>query len=149
MASKGAAAGAAAAAVWYACDPLLKRLFRTPYADSQLVGPFLASGRLEPVANLGTHCAAGAAFGHVFARLGGRGVRAGVAAAVVENTLLWPGLTLVERVHPRRRDGSWPRLVTSGRAFASATAGHALFGALLGAALGRRGELVRREPGLH
>ena len=140
MVPRGGAAGAAAAAVWFACDPLLKRAFRTPYADSELVGPFLARGRLEPAANFATHVAAGAAFGRVFVRLGGRSVRAGVAAAVVENTLLWPGLALVERLHPKRRDGTWPPIVSSGRAFASATAGHALFGALLGAAVARRCE---------
>ncbi|HKI91500.1 MAG TPA: hypothetical protein VJ986_04305 [Gaiellaceae bacterium] len=142
MAPRGGAAGAAAAAAWFACDPLLKRAFGTPYADSELVGPFLTRGRLEPLANFVTHAAAGAVFGRVFVRLGGRGVRAGVAAAVVENTLLWPSLVLVERVHPKRRDGTWPRLVTSRRAFAAATTGHALFGALLGAAVARA-----REPG--
>ena len=137
MAPRGVVAGAAAAAAWFACDPLLKRVFGTPYADSELVGPFLTRGRLEPVANLVTHAAAGAAFGRVFVRLGGRSISAGAAAAVVENTLLWPSLALVERVHPKRRDGTWPRLVTSPRAFAAATAGHALFGALLGAAVSR------------
>ncbi len=56
---------------------------------------------------------------------------------MAENTLLWPSLALVERVHPKRRDGTWPSLVTSPRAFAAATVGHALFGALLGAAVSR------------
>ena len=139
MAPPGVVPGAAAAAAWFSCDPVLKRVFGTPYADSELVGPFLTRGRLEPVANLVTHAAAGAAFGRVFVRLGGRSVRAGVAAALVENTLLWPSLALVERVHPKRRDGTWPPLVTSPRAFAAATAGHALFGALLGAAVSRTG----------
>ncbi len=129
---RAAGAGAAAAVVWFACDPLLKRVFGTPYADSQLAGPFLTRGRLEPLANLATHTAAGAAFGVAFVALGGRGARAGVAAAVAENTLLWPAIAVLERVHPKRRDGTWPPLARDPRAFACATAGHALFGAALG-----------------
>jgi hypothetical protein len=129
----GAVAGALAATAWYACDPLLKRVFRTPYADSEVLGPLLARGRLEPVANLATHTAAGAAFGHAFERLGLRGVRQGLAAALLENTLLWPAVGLVEPFHPKWRDGTWPSVVRSPRAFASATAGHAFFGTALGA----------------
>jgi hypothetical protein len=136
---RGAVAGALAAAAWQAADPLLERTFGTPYSDSQLLGPFIARGRYEWLANLATHGAAGAAFGHAFERLGGRGVRAGVAAALTENALLWPGLAVFDRIHPKRRDGTWPPLVANPRAFASATAGHALFGALLGL-------LVRRRP---
>jgi len=130
---KGALAGALAAAVWQASDGLLKRAFRTPYSDAELLGPFITRGRLEWVANLATHSAGGAAFGYAFARLGGRGVRQGIAAALVENTVLWPAMAVVDRVHPKVRDGEWPRLLVNSRAFASATAGHALFGALLGA----------------
>jgi hypothetical protein len=132
VARNGAAAGALAAAVWWAADPLLKRIFRTPYADSEVVGAFVTRGPLQPLANLVTHAGNGAAFGWVFTRLGGRGVRAGVAAALAENTALWPALALVDRFHPKRKSGEWPPLVTNPRAFASATAGHALFGAVLG-----------------
>jgi hypothetical protein len=135
---RGAVAGAAAAAVWQACDPLLKRTFGTPYADAELLGPFVTRGPLEPLANLVIHAAGGAVFGHLFERFGGRSIRAGVTAAVVENSLLWPGVAIFDRIHPKRRDGTWPPLAHSPRAFASATTGHALFGALLGAALGRR-----------
>ena len=135
--NRGAATGALAAAAWQACDPLLKRTFGTPYTDAQLVGPFITRGRYEWLANLATHAAAGATFGCVFERLGGRGVKQGVTAALVENAVLWPGIAVFDAIHPKRRDGTWPRLVTSPRAFASASAGHALFGALLGAGLGR------------
>ena len=129
--------GALAAAAWQACDPLLKRAFGTPYTDAQLLGPFITRGRHEWLANLATHAAAGATFGDVFERLGGRGVKQGMTAALVENAVLWPGIAVFDVIHPKRRDGTWPRLVTSPRAFASASAGHALFGALLGAAAGR------------
>ena len=133
--SRGAVAGALAAAAWQACDPLFKRAFGTPYVDAELLGPFITRGRYEWLANLATHAAGGATFGHLFVRFGGRGVKQGVAAALVENTLLWPGLALFDVIHPKRRDGTWPRLVSSPRVFASASAGHAFFGALLGAAV--------------
>jgi hypothetical protein len=129
----GAVAGALAAAVWQACDPLFARAFGTPYSDAQLIGPFITRGRYEWVANLATHAAAGATFGHLFERLGGRTVRHGVVAALVENAILWPGIAVFDRIHPKRRDGTWPGLATSPRVFASASAGHAFFGALLGA----------------
>jgi hypothetical protein len=131
---KGAVAGALAAAAWQACDPVFKRAFGTPYSDAELLGPFITRGRYEWAANLATHAAGGAAFGHLFERFGGRGVRAGVTAALVENTVLWPGLAVFDRIHPKRRDGTWPPLVTSPRVFASASAGHAFFGLLLGLA---------------
>jgi hypothetical protein len=129
---RGAVAGALAAAAWQASDPFLKRLSGSAYADAELLGPFITQGRWEWLANLATHASAGAAFGHTFERVGGRGVRAGITAALVENTLLWPAVGVVERFHPKRRSGEWPRVVTSPRAFASATLGHAFFGALLG-----------------
>jgi hypothetical protein len=137
VALRGALVGAAAAAAWQACDPLLKRVFDTPYVDAELMGPFVTRGPLEPVVNLLTHTAGGAVFGHLFECYGGRGMRAGVVVAVAENTVLWPGLAVFERNHPKRRDGTWPPLVRSPRVFASATAGHALFGALLGWGLAR------------
>ena len=129
---RGALTGALAAAVWQACDPVFKRTFRTPYSDAELLGPFITRGRYEWLANLATHSAGGATFGYVFERFGGRGVKAGVAASLAENTLLWPGIAVFDRIHPKRRDGTWPPLATSPRAFGSATAGHAFFGLLLG-----------------
>jgi hypothetical protein len=129
---RGGLAGGAAAALWAFCDPLLKKTFGTPYADAELLGPFVTQGPLEPVADLATHVAGGFAFGYIFARLGGRGVRAGVAAALAENTLFWPGLAVFDRIHPKRRRGEWPKLVSNPRVFAQASAGHALFGVFLG-----------------
>jgi hypothetical protein len=132
---RGALAGAAAAGIWNAYDPLLKRVFASPYADSEVLGPFITTGRYEWLANLVTHMGGGAAFGFAFERIGGRGVRAGVAAAVVENTVLWPVIGLLEPIHPKRKSGEWPPLLTNGRAFLSATVGHAIFGVLLGIGL--------------
>lgn len=133
MPLRGALAGAAAATAWQGCDPLLKRAFRTPYVDAELVGPFITRSPLQPFVNFAAHVTAGALFGHLFERLGGRGVRPGVTVALVENTVLWPGMLVVDRIHPSVRDGTWPPLFANRRAFASVTAGHALFGALLGA----------------
>jgi hypothetical protein len=129
----GAAAGALAAAAWMAAEPLLQRAFGTPYSDSRLASGFVTRGRLRPLAGLVLHCSAGAAFGSAFARAGGRGWRQGTAAAVLENTVLWPAVALADRVHPDVREGLRPAIARSPRAFASATCGHALFGALLGA----------------
>jgi hypothetical protein len=129
---RGGVAGAVAATLWTAADPVLDRVFGTPYADSKLLGPFITEGPLEPVANAATHAAGGFVFGYVFLRFGGRGVRNGVTAALAENTLLWPSLAIFDRIHPKRRSGEWPPLVSNPRVFAQATAGHALFGVLLG-----------------
>jgi hypothetical protein len=131
--ARGAAAGAVAAAIWIACDPVFKRVFRTPYSDAEVLSAFVTRGSLQPIVGAAVHSANGAAFGALFARLGGRGVAQGVTAAVVENALLWPLMAVVDRIHPDRRDGGWPKLATSPRVFAQATAAHALFGALLGA----------------
>ncbi len=130
---RGALAGAAAAALWAAANPVFKRAFGTPYSDSELLSAFVTRGPLEPLVGVVLHSAVGAGFGYAFVRFGGRGVRQGIAAALAENTLLWPTLAVFDRIHPRRRDGTWPPLATNPRVFAQATAGHTLFGALLGA----------------
>jgi hypothetical protein len=135
---RGALAGAVAAALWAGADPLTRRLFRTPYSDVALLGGAVARGRLETPVGLALHTANGAGFGYVFALLGRRGVADGIVAGLLENTLLWPGMALVDRFHPKRRDGSWPRLLTNPRVFVQASVGHALFGALLGALGPRR-----------
>jgi hypothetical protein len=136
---RGAVAGALAAALWNGYDPVLKRVFRTPYADSEVLGPFITTDRWEWAANLVTHMGGGAAFGFLFDRFGGRTPRQGVLAAVVENTVLWPAVAVIERVHPKRKSGEWPPLLFDSHAFAAATAGHAIFGALLGLGMRRRG----------
>lgn len=120
------------ATLWTAADPVLERTFRTPYADAKLLGPFITQGPLEPVADAVTHAAGGFVFGYLFTKFGGRGVKNGVTAALAENTLGWPLLAIFDRIHPKRRSGEWPPLVSNPRVFAQATTGHALFGVLLG-----------------
>lgn len=130
---RGALAGAFAALVWGAAEPLLRRAAGTPYSDIRLLGRTLTGGPHWRAAGLALHAVNGAAFGWAFARIGGRGWKQGIAAAELETIALWPAMAVVDRVHPDRRDGTWPPLVTNGRAFALTVAGHALFGALLGA----------------
>jgi hypothetical protein len=130
---RGILAGVAGAAVWAAAEPLLGRLFRTPYSDARLLGAMVADGPLWRPAGVAVHCANGALFGAAFERLGGHGVGRGVAAAQVENLVLWPGMAVVDRVHPDRRSGAWPPLLGNGRVFAYEVATHAVFGAVLGA----------------
>jgi hypothetical protein len=134
----GATAGALAAATWAAGEPALQRLARTPYSDVRLLGRSVTRGRVWPLAGLVLHLANGALFGAAFARRGGRGVKAGIVAAQVENAALWPAMALVDTFHPDRRDGSWPPLTLNPRVALQEVAAHALFGAVLGA-------LVRSE----
>jgi hypothetical protein len=135
---KGAAAGAVAAAVWAAADPLLSRLAGSPYSNARLLGRFVTRRRAWPLVGVAIHVANGAAFGAAFERLGLRGAKAGIVAAEVENTLLWPTMAIVDRVHPDRRDGTWPRLFSSPKVASQEVVGHAIFGAVLGALAQRR-----------
>ncbi len=116
----------------------MRRVFRTPYTDVRLLGAPL-SRRHWRVAGTAVHLVNGAVAGIVFHRLGVRGWKHGVAAALVENTVLWPGMAVVDRFHPDRRSGAWPPLLRNGRVFAYEIAVHTLFGAVLGA-------LLRDEP---
>jgi hypothetical protein len=126
-----------AAAAWAAAEPALGRLFKTPYSDVRLLGaPF---GRHWRLAGTAVHLANGAAAGVAFRRLGLRGWKAGVGAAQLESAALWPGMAVVDRYHPDRRSGAWPPLLWNARVFGQEVAAHALFGAVLGALLHRRG----------
>jgi hypothetical protein len=146
---RGAAAGAAAAAVWAAAEPLAARAFGTDYTDVRLLGR-LVSRRRWAVAGTAVHLANGAAFGAMFAGTGGRGPRAGLALAMLETLATWPGMALLDRVHPDRRSGRWPALVSDRRVFGQEVAMHALFGVLLGLMVPggpAAGATSAREPG--
>jgi hypothetical protein len=130
---RGAAAGVVAAAAWAAGEPVFKRIFGTSFSDVRLVGRVATRGRAWPAAGLAIHLANGAVFGAVFEKAGLTGVRAGVVTAQIENLVLWPAMAIVDRIHPDRRDGTWPRLLTSRRIAAQEVAAHALFGVVLGA----------------
>jgi hypothetical protein len=129
--ARGSVAGAMAAAVWVAAEPIGQRVFRTPYSDVRLLGAlFTARG---PWRRLGivVHLANGAFFGAAFSRMGG-GWRQGLIAAELENLVLWPTMAVFDRIHSDRRSGSWPPLVSSPRVFVYEVTMHALFGVVLG-----------------
>jgi hypothetical protein len=132
---RGAVAGVVAALAWAAAEPLVRRVFATEYTDSRLVGRLVTTRGAWPLAGLAVHTLNGALFGAVFARAGGHGWKQGVAAAELENVLLWPGMALMDRCHPDRRSGRWPPLLLNGRVFVQEAAVHALFGTVLGALL--------------
>ena len=134
---RGAGAGIVAAAVWAAAEPLAQRAFRTPYSDLRLLGRGVTAGPLWPAAGLAMHLANGALVRTQFDRRGWRGWKRGLAIAEHENALLWPGMAIVDRLHPDRRSGAWPPLVRNGRVFAYEATLHALFGVVLGALLER------------
>jgi len=134
-ARRGAVAGAAAAAAWSALEPLAARVAKTGYTDVRLLGR-MVSERHWRAAGLAVHTLNGAAFGAIFAVAGGRGPRAGLAWAAAETVATWPGMALLDRVHPDRRSGRWPRLLTDRRVFAQEAAMHAVFGLLVGAMVG-------------
>ncbi len=137
---RGALAGVAAAAAWAAAEPALARAFRPPagYSDVRVLGALLTrDGPRWREVGLAAHVANGAVFGAVFSAVGGRGWWQGVAAAKAENLALWPGMAVIDRLHPDRRSGAWPPLLTNGRVFLYETAAHALFGAVLGSLLRR------------
>jgi hypothetical protein len=130
---RGAAAGVVAAAVWAAAEPLLGRAFRTPYSDVRLLGVIVTGGRGWPVVGTAIHLANGATFGLVWDRVGRGSWKRGVLAAQLENLVLWaPGMALVDRYHPDRRSGAWPRLLRNRRVFGYEVATHTIFGAVLG-----------------
>lgn len=135
---KGATAGALAAATWAAAEPALARLVRSPYSDVRLLGRLVTRRRAWPVAGLALHLANGALFGTAFESIGLRGVKAGVAAAQVENAVLWPAMAIVDKIHPDRRDGRWPPLVSNPRVALQEIVTHAIFGAMLGALVSRQ-----------
>jgi hypothetical protein len=120
----GAAAGAVAAAVWAAQEPLDIRAFGVPYSDAELLAkPLGGSRRIGGV----IHIANGAAFGALYSSLAHRvaapGALKGAAAGMTEHLATWPLTRFLPGV----------RLWGNHRAFAQAVWRHLLFGALLGA----------------
>ena len=132
----GALAGAGAAAVWAAQQPLDRRAFGCSFDDVELLGRWVTRGERWRAAGLALHLQNGASFGALFAlvrhRLPGSPPVSGAVAAMVEHLATWPLVRIVDRVHPARR--KLPTLSGSRRAFAQATWRHLLFGLVLGAA---------------
>ena len=130
---RGALAGAAAAGVWAAQQPLDKRAFAVAYDDCELLGTLVTRGRLAYPLGVAMHLLNGALFGAAFARvapsLPGPGAARGVAAGMAEHLATWPSLRFIGW-HPASE--RFPRMWGNHAAFAQATWRHALFGAVLG-----------------
>jgi hypothetical protein len=132
---RGALAGAAAAAVWLAQQPLDKRIFGWPYDDADLLARLTGTSRgVGALLHLGN----GAVFGAVYANVAPGAPIAprlrGPVAGLVEHLATWPLAALAV-----------PEMATSPRAFAQSTWRHLLFGTVLGE-LERRLNPPRLEP---
>jgi hypothetical protein len=131
---RGALAGATAAAVWAAQQPLDKRVFGVDYDDADLVGRLArAKGQATRPVGLAIHLVNGALFGALYANaapsMPGPPALRGAAAALAEHLATWPGALVVDRLDMGR---GFPKLWGDPRAFAQATWRHLLFGAILG-----------------
>jgi len=133
---RAALAGAVAATVWAAQQPLDRRCFRCDYSDVALLGKAVTRTRLWPVAGLALHAANGALFGLAYRELQARTAyeprRLALSLALAEHVVLYPLNAVVDRRHPARGEPGLPPLLASPRAFAQATYRHALFGVVLG-----------------
>jgi len=132
--AKGAFAGALAAGVWAAQQPLDKRVFGSAYDDVELLGKSVTRGPAWYPVGLSLHLQNGALFGAAYAAGAGviplPGPARGVLSAMVEHLGLWPLVALSDRLHPARDE--LPRLSGNRRALWQGAWRHVLFGALLG-----------------
>ena len=131
---RGALAGAVAAGVWAAQQPIDKPLFGVDYDDTELLGKALTRGRARPVVGWALHVSNGALLGAFYAGVAPRmpvpSWSRGPIVALTEHLATWPLTQLSDRVHPARDE--MPALAGSWRAFAQATWRHLLFGVVLG-----------------
>jgi hypothetical protein len=133
-----AIAGAAAAGLWVAVEPAIRRVTGGRHTQVRLLGGLVAPRGPWREIGLGMHLANGAMFGLAFDRLGLRGAGSGAVAAEAENALLWPLVGVIDRIHPDVRSGAWPPLARSRSEFAQEVLGHAVFGSVMGALSPRR-----------
>jgi hypothetical protein len=131
---RGAFAGAVAAGVWAAQQPLDKPIFGVDYDDTELLGKAITRGPSWPLVGMALHLGNGALFGAAYATVAPRlplpSWSRGPIAALTEHLATWPLTMAVDRVHPARDD--MPPLSVSWRAFAQGTWRHLLFGIVLG-----------------
>jgi len=133
--TRAALAGAAAATVWAVLEPLDMRLFRSDYSDVAVLGKAVTRGLGWRPIGFAIHAVNGAVFGLAFDTLRQRtGLPKrplALGAALGEHLMLFPTGYFVDRYHPARGEPG-VALLLGRRAFAQATARHALFGFLLG-----------------
>jgi hypothetical protein len=127
----GALSGAVATAVWAALEPASGRALGHSYSDVRMLGRFATGERAWAPAGIAIHLANGAAFGTMMALTGPLTPRRAAAFVAVETVVTWPMMAVADRVHPDRRSGRWPRLLTSRRIMAHEAIMHAVFAAVL------------------
>jgi hypothetical protein len=122
---RGALAGAVAAGIWAAQQPLDKRLFGSDYDDVELLGKMVTRDSGWQAAGLAIHLGNGAAFGAVYTLvrplIPGPAQSAGPVAGLTEHLATWPLIALVDR-----------SLAGSRRVFLQSAWRHLLFGLVLG-----------------
>ena len=132
--ARGGLAGAIAAGVWAAQQPLDIRVFGVRYDDTELLGKTVTRGRAWRPVGVAMHLANGAAFGALYATAAPRlplpSWAKGPAAALAEHAATWPLTVFIATAHPAGKD--FPPLFASPRALAQATWRHLLFGVVLG-----------------
>jgi len=132
--ARGALAGAAAAALWAAQQPLDKRVFGSGYDDVELLGKAVTRGPAAYPVGAALHLFNGALFGAIYANAAPLvplpSWSRGPVAALAENFWLWPLGRVSDRFHPARDE--LPKLTGNRRALAQATWRHLLFGVTLG-----------------
>ncbi len=130
----GALAGAVAAAVWAAQQPLDKRVFGSDYDDVEWLGKLVTRGDAWPVAGVALHLQNGALFGAAYAHarpfIPAPGPLRAVLAALAEHAATWPFAVLSDRHHPAARE--MVALAGNRRALAQVTWRHFVFGGVLG-----------------
>jgi len=132
---RAAGAGAAAAIVWGALEPIDRRLFRHDYSDIAVLGKAFTRGPAWQPLGFAIHAVNGAAFGLVYHELSRRMPRnprrLALELALLEHLVLFPTGHFVDRFHPARGRPGVARLFHR-RAFAQATFRHTIFGLVLG-----------------
>ena len=132
---RAAGAGATAAIVWGALEPVDRRLFHHDYSDIAVLGKTFTRGPGWRPLGFAIHALNGALFGLVYHELSRRTRRnprrLALELALLEHVTLFPTGSLVDRFHPARGEPGVARLLHP-RAFGQATVRHAVFGIVLG-----------------
>jgi hypothetical protein len=139
--SRSARAGIAGSVAYLLAQAVDRRLAPNRYDDLVLWGGFLTRDpRRQRLTGAAIHFSLGialaAAYDALWPLLPGRsGVVRGVVFVQMENALLYPGVPLLNAIHPSVRSGELPSLLTW-RYFWVEVARHAAFGAVLGLTIG-------------
>ena len=132
---RAAGAGAIAALVWGALEPVDRRLFRHDYSDVAVLGKAVTRGPGWRPLGFAIHALNGAIFGLAYYEIARRVERdrrrLALELALAEHMALFSTGRLVDRYHPARGEPGVEQLFSL-RAFGQATLRHAVFGEVLG-----------------